>query len=81
LIKNSETGFDCRYFGPSPLRLDPAPGQSGGQVGGEIMLNHYWRQDASFDVRLICLKRRRYSGRSKIDADRLVWEQAQTPYG
>lgn len=29
-----------RYSGPSPLRLDPSPGASGGQVGGEILLNH-----------------------------------------
>ena len=26
-----------RYFGPSPLRLDPVNGQAGGQAGGEIL--------------------------------------------
>ena len=69
-----------RFFGPSPLRLDPSVGQSGGQVGGEIMLNHYWRHDASFNARLICLMRRR-DRRSEVEPERLVWETAQTPYG
>lgn len=70
-----------RYFGPSPLRLDPVNGQAGGQAGGEILLNHYWRQDAYFNVKLICLKRRRITHRSKAKIPTMLWQQEQAPYG
>ena len=53
-----------RFFGPTPLAMDPEPGQAGGQVGGQIHLGRAVPEDASLTVWLSCI-RCYYSGSGK----------------
>ncbi len=45
-------------YGRSRLRLDPHPGQAGGQVGGEITLSRALPLDTECEVRLECVHSR-----------------------
>lgn len=51
-----------RRYGRSRLRLDPDPGQAGGQVGGEIRLSRPLPTGTRFQVQLQCLRSREERG-------------------
>ncbi len=70
-----------RFFGPTPLAMDPEPGQAGGQVGGEIHLGRAVPEDASLTVWLSCI-RCYYSGSGKDRKTResVLWQTSQRAY-
>jgi hypothetical protein len=65
-------------FGQSALRLDPAPGQAGGQVGGDIELSRELAPDTEYQVRLECLhsqERKNSKGHTRIVTS-VLWQDA-----
>lgn len=70
-----------RFFGPTPLKMDPEPGQAGGQVGGQIHLGRPVPDDASLSVWLSCV-RFYYSGSGKDRKTResILWQTEQRAY-
>lgn len=70
-----------RFFGPTPLVLDPEPGQAGGQVGGQIHLGRPVPADTSLTVWLSCV-RFYYSGSGKDRKTRedILWQTDQRAY-
>jgi len=63
-------------YGGSELRLDPAPGQAGGQVGGTIRLSSPLPQDTQCEVRLECRhshETRNSKGQKQINS-RVLWQ-------
>lgn len=67
-----------RFFGPTPLALDPQPGQAGGQVGGSIQLGRALSAEQSVTVWLSCI-RCYYSGSGKDRKTResIRWQNRQ----
>ena len=70
-----------RFFGPTPLSMDPEPGQAGGQVGGQIHLGRAVPDDTSLRVWLSCV-RFYYSGTGKDRKTResILWQTDQRAY-
>lgn len=70
-----------RFFGPTPLKMDPEPGQAGGQVGGQIHLGRPVPDGASLSVWLSCV-RFYYSGSGKDRKTResILWQTEQRAY-
>ena len=70
-----------QFFGPTPLALDPEPGQAGGQVGGQIYLGRSVPEDATLTVWLSCI-RFYYSGSGKDRKTResILWQTEQRAY-
>ncbi|MCG8393985.1 MAG: DUF3592 domain-containing protein [Pseudomonadales bacterium] len=70
-----------RFFGPTPLAMDPEPGQAGGQVGGQIHLGRAVPEDASLTIWLSCI-RCYYSGSGKDRKTResVLWQTSQRAY-
>jgi len=70
-------------YGQSLLRLDPNPGQAGGQVGGDIELSKPLPLDAQCEVRLECLhsyETRNSKGHKRISTS-LSWQDSITVRG
>lgn len=66
-----------QHFGPTPLMLEPAPGQLGGDVAGTVVLAHY-QSDASYRFTLQCLKITvTGSGKNRSRSEHLLWEDQQ----
>ncbi|TBW59616.1 DUF3592 domain-containing protein [Marinobacter halodurans] len=68
-----------RYYGPMPLRPDPAPGQVGGDVGGQIRLSRP-EIDAPWQVTLQCVRVSIRSGKNSSRSERIIWQDRQVPY-
>lgn len=74
--------WDYRKLGPSPLHLDPHPGQAGGQIGGEIRTGLPWRDDrGQFELKLVCLQRSGRSNENSANTERMVWQHSLSPFG
>lgn len=71
---------DYRFFGPTPLQPDPAPGQAGGQVGGAIRLSRPWGRGHDLTAMLSCIRIRR-SRNSSSGMEQLLWQHAQQASG
>ncbi|MED5388736.1 MAG: DUF3592 domain-containing protein [Pseudomonadota bacterium] len=70
-----------RFFGPTPLTLDPEPGHAGGQVGGAIRLGRSLARDADLDVWLSCIRGRESgSGKDRRTVEDILWQTDQRAY-
>jgi len=67
------------HYGPLPLQLDPAPGQVGGDVAGEISLPK-WYGDDCWQVTLKCIRVRISGGKNRSRSESVVWQQQQAPF-
>ncbi|GAA0846449.1 hypothetical protein GCM10009113_21190 [Marinobacter szutsaonensis] len=67
-----------RYYGPAPLALDPAPGQIGGDIAGQITLRGGLGR-ADWLVTLQCLKVRISRGKNRSRSESLLWQAEQVP--
>jgi len=69
---------DWLRFGPLPVRLSPAPGQLGGDVGGTVMIPLLWRGEAHLRARLQCV--RNYTtgaGKNRRQNQQVLWQEKQ----
>lgn len=67
-----------RFFGPTPLRLDPEPGHAGGQVGGQIRLGRALASDSNLNVLLSCIRGRESgSGKNRRTVETVLWQSEQ----
>src|SRR5690606_26113253 len=70
-----------KFFGPTPLTLDPDPGQAGGQVGGEVLISRAVRHSARFTVSLSCVHQEtRGSGDDRRTDTTVLWQSDQGGY-
>ncbi|WP_416391131.1 DUF3592 domain-containing protein [Alloalcanivorax xenomutans] len=70
-----------KFFGPTPLTLDPDPGQAGGQVGGEILINRIVPHSGRFNVSLSCVHQEtRGSGDDRRTDTTVLWQDEQNGY-
>lgn len=70
-----------RFFGPSPLVMDPEPGAIGGDVGGEITLQKALHGDAGITVWLSCIRGRQTgSGKNRRTVEDILWQTRQKGY-
>lgn len=82
LVKGARAYVGWRRHGPTPLELDPCPGQLGGEVGGRILLDMPLRPDSDYRITLQCLHSRvSGSGKNRSRRESLVWQQEGVPYG
>ncbi|MCK0155078.1 DUF3592 domain-containing protein [Alcanivorax sp. S6407] len=70
-----------QFFGPTPLQMDPEPGQAGGQVGGTIQLGKAMSRECSLDVWLSCIRGRESgSGKDRKTVEDVLWQTEQRAY-
>lgn len=69
---------NSRYYGPAPLALDPAPGQIGGDIAGQITLRGGLGL-ADWLATLQCLKVRISRGKNRSRSESLLWQADQVP--
>lgn len=70
-----------KFFGPTPLTLDPDPGQAGGQVGGEVLISRAVPHSARFTVSLSCVHQEtRGSGDDRRTDTTVLWQSDQGGY-
>lgn len=70
-----------QFFGPTPLRLDPEPGQAGGQVGGSIQFGRAIPRDGKLDIWLSCIRGRESgSGKDRKTVEDVLWQTEQRAY-
>ncbi|MZR62413.1 DUF3592 domain-containing protein [Alcanivorax sp. DP30] len=70
-----------RFFGPTPLQLDPEPGQAGGQVGGTIRFGRAIGRDSNLDIWLSCIRGRESgSGKNRKTVEDVLWQTEQRAY-
>lgn len=70
-----------RHYGPLPVRMDPVPGQVGGDVGGRIELREPWRLENPYRLTLQCLRSKvSGSGKNRSRSESLVWQQELVPF-
>ncbi|WP_188093642.1 DUF3592 domain-containing protein [Marinobacter salinexigens] len=66
------------YYGPTPLTLDPAPGQVGGDIAGHIRLSREV-SDAGWNVTLQCIRVRITQGKNSRRSESVIWQMDQVP--
>lgn len=71
-----------RYYGPLPLKLEPFPGQIGGDVAGVVTLKKLTADtgDAAWKFTLQCVRVRISKGKNSSRSESIVWQAHQTPY-
>lgn len=67
-----------RFYGPTPLTMDPFPGQVGGDIGGRIELpRHIGPEECA--VTLKCFRVRISRGKNSSRHESLIWQEEQAP--
>lgn len=67
-----------RYYGLTPLLMNPYPAQNGGQIGGEITVAHRGLK-ANWSVTLQCIRKVQGSGRNSSSHESLLWQSKTQP--
>ena len=67
-----------RYYGPTPLLMNPCPGKNNGQVGGEITIAHSSLR-ANWSVTLQCIRKVQGSGKNSSSRESVLWQRKTTP--
>ncbi|TNE96246.1 MAG: DUF3592 domain-containing protein [Gammaproteobacteria bacterium] len=67
-----------RYYGPTPLQLDPAPGQVGGDIAGRIRLSRQ-TTDGNWLITLQCVRVRISKGKNSSRRESVIWQSEQVP--
>lgn len=67
-----------RYYGPTPLLMNPCPGKNNGQIGGEITIAHS-RLRANWSVTLQCIRKVQGSGKNSSSRESVLWQRKTKP--
>ena len=67
-----------RYYGRTPLLMNPCPGRNNGQIGGEITIAHS-RLRANWSVTLQCIRKVQGSGKNSSSRESVLWQRKTKP--
>ncbi|TNC92741.1 DUF3592 domain-containing protein [Thalassolituus sp.] len=66
------------YYGKTPLRMNPFPGQLQGDIGGEITIARAGLE-SSWKVVLQCVRETRSSGKNSTRSESVLWQRSTVP--
>lgn len=67
-----------RYYGRTPLLMNPCPAQNNGQIGGEITITHRGLE-ANWSVTLQCIRKVQGSGKNSSSRESVLWQSKTQP--
>ncbi|MDF1762628.1 MAG: DUF3592 domain-containing protein [Oleibacter sp.] len=67
-----------RYYGRTPLLLNPYPAKNSGQIGGEITVAHRGLK-ASWSVTLQCVRKVKGTGKNSSSHETVLWQRKTQP--
>ncbi|MBZ2168263.1 DUF3592 domain-containing protein [Marinobacter sp. F4216] len=77
-FKAREARKNWRFYGPTPLMLNPTPGQVGGDIGGSIALPGRL-PPGTWKVTLQCVRVRISGGKNSRRSESVAWQEDQVP--
>ena len=66
------------YYGRTPLTMNPIPGNTHGDIGGEICIEKTAIR-GNWNVRLQCVRSTRSSGKNSHTSESILWQRQTTP--
>lgn len=71
----AKTTLEWKRFGATPMTMDPFPGSTGGDVGGEILVNTPYDPTALYEVTLNCINSYMSgSGKERSRSEKVIWQ-------
>lgn len=67
-----------RYYGRTPLLMNPYPAKNSGQIGGEITVAHRGLK-ANWSVTLQCIRKVKGSGKNSSSRESVLWQRTTQP--